>query len=96
MATKSELAEIWARKEGISHEKALKLITSLMETMKEMLIEGDEIMIRGFFSARVNIAKARTEKNFLGTGRDIDVPQKHVLKLRVSGKFQKEVREHAI
>ena len=62
--TKSEVVNEISRNTGIEKTVVLKTVEALMETIKESLVNGENIYLRGFGSF---IIKTRAEK----TGRNI-------------------------
>lgn len=96
MATKRDLATIWAEREGIVSTEALRRIESLSDTIKEMLIEGDEIMVADFIRAWVDVVEPRTIKNFFGKGQDVHVAEKRRLIFKPARSFKLDVEREAI
>ncbi len=95
MATQTELAEIWAEKEGIGVQESYRIISSLVDTMRELILEGDEVKLRGLLTARMDIFEPKTFKNFMGRG-DLNLPRRHKLVMKPSSKLRQQVKSQAV
>jgi integration host factor subunit beta len=87
--TKSVLIGKVAEKIGSLTRKQTEIvIDTIFDAMKEALIKGDKIEIRGFGNFRVKNRRSRLARN-PKTGEKIDVPAKRVLHFKVG----KDLRE---
>jgi integration host factor subunit beta len=87
--TKSELIEKMAqRSNGITSKVAEVVVNTIFQSMKDALVEGDRIEIRGFGSIKVKNYTSYTGRN-PKTGESIMVPAKKLPFFKVG----KELRE---
>lgn len=87
--TKSVLIEKVSEKFGSLTRKQTEIvIETIFETMKDALIKGDKIEIRGFGNFRLKRRRPRMARN-PKTGMRIDVPAKKALHFK-AGKALKE------
>jgi len=96
MATKRDVAAIWAEKEEVTDTEALRRIESFVGTIKEMLIAGDEIVIANFMRTRVDVVKPRTIRNLFGKGKDVDVGERRRLIFKPTRTFKLDIEREAI
>ena len=82
--TKADLARaIYDRHGGISNQEAQRIVDLIFETIKQRLLQGDEVHIVGFGSLEVVTRRARRGRNPV-TGEDIQLPERHALVFRPS------------
>jgi integration host factor subunit beta len=87
--TKSELIEQLAqRANGITNKVAEVVVHTIFQGMKDALVQGDRIEIRGFGSIKVKNYSSYTGRN-PKTGDSIEVPAKKLPFFKVG----KELRE---
>jgi integration host factor subunit beta len=87
--TKSELIELLAqRANGITNKVAEVVVNTIFQGMKDALVQGDRIEIRGFGSIKVKRYSSYTGRN-PKTGDSIRVPAKKLPFFKVG----KELRE---
>lgn len=70
--TKAEIVSNIAKKTGLDKSEVLIVVESFMETVKDCLIEGEEVTLRGFGSFQI---KQRAKK----IGRNITVEKSVVI-----------------
>ena len=75
--TRVRLAEIIAKKAGITRNKALDVVMVLTEEIIEALVRGEKVELRGFGSFRVRQRGPRTGRN-PKTGESVEVPPKRI------------------
>jgi len=85
---KSELIERLAVKSGINILQSEDVINLIFRRMRDMMVSGGRIEIRGFGSFRVNLYKSYQGRN-PKTGEQIEVPPKKLPFFKV-GKELKE------
>ena len=87
--TKSELIERIAERQAQMSVKDVELaVKTILETMSQMLAEGDRIEIRGFGSFTIKHRESRQGRN-PKTGSSVSIPAKRVPFFTVG----KELRE---
>ncbi len=72
--TKKHLAQAVAKATGTKNNLALNMVNSLFETMREQLIEGNRIEVRGFGVLDTKATKPKPAARNLRTGEIIYVP----------------------
>lgn len=72
--TKKDLARVIAHDVGCGSEQALSLVSSLSEYMREFLVEGNRIEIRGFGVFTVKNTKPKPKARNPRTGEITPVP----------------------
>ncbi len=76
--TKSELiAAIHGKTPHLSKREVEEVVNTIIESMKEALVRGDRIEIRGFGSFNVKVRDARVGRN-PRTGEKVDIPPKKI------------------
>lgn len=85
---KSELIDSVAAKTELPKVQVAAVIQAVLETTKETLEEGDNLVLVGFGTFKVADRAARKTRN-PRTGKAIDIPACKVVKF-VPGKFLKE------
>lgn len=72
--TKKDLAHAVADAAGCTQHRALKAVDSLFEAMREMLIRGDRIELRGFGSFSVRNTNPKPKARNPRTGKIVYIP----------------------
>ena len=85
---KSELIQSLAEKIKISNDEASTIVDSFFDSMRDALLRGDRIEIRGFGSFALNYRPPRTGRN-PKSGDKVSVPAKWVPHFKAG----KELRE---
>jgi integration host factor subunit beta len=89
--TKSELIEqVAQRANGITHKVAEVVVNTIFQSMKEALIRGERIEIRGFGSIKVKHYPSYTGRN-PKTGERILVPAKKLPFFKVGKELKDRV-----
>lgn len=86
---KADLINKISRKMNISRQEAESGVNLFFQTIKETLLKGEEIELRGFGSFRFRRRSSRSGRN-PRTGDSVDVPPKKVLYFKPS-KLLKEM-----
>ena len=95
---KSELIKRVARKTGMAKDICEAVIDAMVEEIKESLVEGDNVMIKGFMTFELGMMKERIGRN-PQTGEMISYPAvrkvncklSRAIKDAVSGKVSDDV-----
>ncbi|GAB5047584.1 HU family DNA-binding protein [Thermodesulfovibrio sp. TK110] len=77
--TKTDFISTVAKKSGITKKDAMKVVNSVLETIKELAKKDDTLKLPGFGTFKVVTRKARNARN-PKTGELVKVPQKKLLR----------------
>jgi integration host factor subunit alpha len=75
---------------GVTKKEAADYVEAVFETMKETLEEGEEIKVSGFGKFEVRRKGERVGRN-PRTGVEIMIPERRVLRFKVSQVFKDEL-----
>lgn len=89
---KPDLIADIAKKTGNSKAETERFLNAFEETVIDSVANGTEVKISGFAAFATTISPARTMKNPL-TGKDFDVPEKQVARIRPLKRFKDSVSE---
>lgn len=90
--TKSELIDALARRQNLPRRTAEEVVNVMFETMREVLVDGGRIEIRGFGSFKVRDYKGYTGRN-PKTGQPIEVAPKRLPVFKVSKVLKAEIED---
>jgi len=90
--TKADIAQKIANDTGFMKGEASEIVEKLIETMKERLIAGEDVMISGFGKWTVKSKSARRGRN-PQTGEEIILDARRVVTWRYSPVLKKAVNE---
>jgi len=88
--TKATIAEQIQNELGLSNKEALKSIETVLETIKEDLTSGHDVMISGFGKFNVKEKKARRGRN-PATGEEMTLDARRVITFTCSKKLRDKV-----
>ena len=88
--TRKELAEAVADKLGYSQTSCAQLVDSLLDTMKNSLIDGDDIKLVHFGTFTLRDKKSRIGRN-PKTGEAITIKERKMVSFRPSKKLRDSV-----
>ena len=89
--TKADIVELLAEKSGHTVKDVKIVVEQFLEEVKNCLVEGNHLEIRGFGTFRVRNHKARKARN-PKTGEEVTVPAKKKAVFKVSGKLNKMLK----
>lgn len=90
MITTNELCRIYAKEYGISLKYSQTIVSSLFETLSQLIyVEGEDVQIRKFGTWRHKKSKARYFKH-PATGETKLLPERDVIKFLPSETFIKD------
>ncbi len=89
---KADLVNKIAKEMDISKQEAETGVNFFFQTMKEALLRGEEIELRGFGSFRFRKRGARSGRN-PRTGKPVQVPSKKVLYFKPSKLIKSMINE---
>jgi len=90
---KADLIDIVSRELNISKQEAETGVNTFFESIKEAILKGDEIEIRGFGSFRFRQRASRSGRN-PRTGEPVKVPSKKVLYFKPSKLLKEMLNKH--
>ncbi|MGL6099303.1 MAG: HU family DNA-binding protein [Fusobacteriaceae bacterium] len=91
--TKKEFVELFQKNTGMKTKaEAEKSVEGFMETVQEVLVNGDDVTFIGWGKFEAVLREARTGRN-PSTGAEIEIPAKKVVKFKVGKKFADAVEK---
>ena len=81
--TRSDLSEALYRQVGLSRNECAQLVESILESISEAVIEGDQVKISSFGTFSVREKGARVGRN-PKTGEEVPIDPRRVLVFRPS------------
>lgn len=90
--TKNELITNIATKTGLSKMACESVVDAFSDEIKDCLVRGDKILLKGFMSFEV-IERAEREGKNLNTGAPITYPSVKSIKCKVSKAFKDAVND---
>ena len=88
--TKIQIVEILQNHLGFSRKKATETIETLLETIKNTLESGEDVLISGFGKFCVKQKKERKGRN-PATGEDMMLAPRKVVTFKCSGKLRDRI-----
>lgn len=88
--TKADLVKIISENTGIIRKDVAVVVDSLLKSIKDSLIEGNHIEIRGFGTFKLKTRKPRVGRN-PKTDQKVPVPQRTVPTFKFSRDFKVSV-----
>ena len=85
---KIELIDVIAKKMEVSKAEAEKFVNVYMETIKEALLNEEEVKLVGFGTFSVQEKAATTARNPRNPKETIEVPAKKIVKFKLSKKLK--------
>ena len=92
--TKKDLIETINTEVGLPKEKCSAILESLLETIKDELVQGNVVLISGFGKWSVRTRKAKTGRN-LKTLESIPIGARKAVTFRSSAKLRKRLSPEA-
>lgn len=90
---KIELVNNIAKKMGVSKAEAERFMDAYMESVKEALLNEEEVKLVGFGTFSVQEKAATTARNPRNPKETIEVPAKKVVKFKLSKKLKELFNE---
>ncbi len=88
--TKAEIVTKIAKKTGLDKEEVLTVVEQLMGTIKESLIEGEPVYLRGFGSFIIKERATKTARN-ISKDKAIIIPAHNIPAFKPAKSFMAEV-----
>lgn len=83
---KKKLLSIVREKTGWDRDMALKATDTVLDTIRDLVKEGNRLTVHGFGSFTMKLAKPRKARN-LKTGESVLVPARRKVKFKASPEF---------
>jgi len=90
--TKADLVESLHNKQGLTRKTSRTLIESLLETIKQTLVSGEDVRISGFGKFCVNGKTQRRGRN-PATGNDLMLDARRIVTFRCSAVYKNKLNE---
>nr|WP_249756007.1 integration host factor subunit alpha [Microvenator marinus] len=90
--TKAGIVDSVYERVGVSKKEATEYVEAVFETMKETLESGDSIKVSGFGKFEVREKGKRIGRN-PRTGVEIEIPERRVLRFKVSQVLKDELND---
>lgn len=90
--TKAELVRIISDDTGILRKDTAIIVDSLLESIKDCIVSGGRIELRGFGTFRLKVKKAKTGRNPL-TGETVEIPKRVVPVFKYSKSVVSDVKQ---
>ena len=90
--TKAEFVILFGEKTGLNKKEATAKVDAFLDTLTEVLANGDEVNFTGFGKFSVKTTNERIGRNFK-TGEAITIPSKKVAKFKVGKSLADKVAE---
>lgn len=87
---KKELIDLISDKSGFTKVDSEKAFTAVFETLTELLVNGDSIIIPKFASLGVKLRPARNGRN-PSTGKMMEIPASKVISFKTSSKLKEVI-----
>lgn len=84
--TKATIADELHKKENIGIDEAKRMLDAVVDIIAGNLIDGENVQIRGLFSLKIKMAKARKARNIKNNSSMI-IPERKI----VSAKFSDDL-----
>lgn len=89
--TKAEIVTEIARSTGMEKMVVLAVVEQFMENVKQHMIDGDEVFLRGFGSFIIKQRAEKTARN-IAKGTTIKVPAHRIPAFRPAKSFAEEIK----
>ncbi len=90
--TKSDIVEHIAERTGLTKTDTALVVEGMIETLKDALISGETVEIRGFGTFKIKQRAARRARN-PRTGEPVDIPAKYVPTFKPSRELKNSVAD---
>lgn len=80
------------RKERLKQDDVETIINTFLKEMSQCMIDGDDIILRGFGKFMSKVRKARTTYNSI-CKTELTFPEKRIIKFNISQNVDKHIKE---
>ncbi|MBQ0163118.1 MAG: integration host factor subunit beta [Treponema sp.] len=88
--TKADIVEQISNETGVDKKTVLTVVESMMSTVKQNLVEGNEVFLRGFGSFIIKERKEKIGRN-IGANTSVTIPAHNIPAFKPCKEFVKEV-----
>ena len=89
--TKSDIVEDLNNEIGLNKREAKELVDSVFESIKDTLINGEEVKVSGFGNFQLKDKLARPGRN-PRTGEDVEITARRVVTFKSGQKLKEKVK----
>lgn len=90
--TKAEIVSEIAKSTGIDRANVLATVEKFMEVVKDAMIDGENVYLRGFGSFIIKTRSAKTARN-ISKNTTIMIPEHKIPAFKPAKSFSEEVRK---
>lgn len=87
---KKEFIDKVSEKSGLSKKDAEVALQAVTDSLRELLVKGDSIVLPGFASMSVKKRAARAGRN-PSTGKPLAIPESKVISFKVAAKLKEAI-----
>ena len=80
------------RKERLKQDEVEAIINTFLEEMSQCMVDGDDIILRGFGKFMSKVRKARTTYNSI-CKTELTFPERRIIKFNISQNVDKHIKE---
>ncbi|MBS3771967.1 MAG: HU family DNA-binding protein [Bacteroidales bacterium] len=91
--TKADIVNEISQKTGVEKVAIEKIVEGFMESVRESMIGGQNVYLRGFGSFIVQ-KRAQKKARDIGRNKEIVIPEHYIPSFRPSRQFTKRVKEN--
>lgn len=91
--TKAEIVNEIHKSTGIDRENVLATVEKFMEVVKDSLISGENVYLRGFGSFIIKVRSEKTARN-ITAGTTLVIPEHKIPAFKPAKIFMEEVKKH--
>jgi integration host factor subunit alpha len=90
--TKAQIAEMIAEQNGFAKKKSIELVENLLNIIKQILENGEDVLVSGFGKFCVKNKGQRRGRN-PATGSDLILSARKVVTFKCSGKLRDKINK---
>jgi integration host factor subunit alpha len=90
--TKADIVDAINRDYGFTKNKSIEMVETLIETIKQSLESGEDVLVSGFGKFSVNEKKERKGRN-PATGETMMLKPRRVVTFKCSGKLRDKINQ---
>lgn len=91
--TKADIVNEIYKSTGIDRENVLATVEKFMEVVKDSLISGENVYLRGFGSFIIKVRSEKTARN-ISKNTTITIPEHKIPAFKPAKVFMEEVKNH--
>lgn len=90
--TKHDLVKVISDETGIARQETSIVVDKLLDSIKDYIMDGRTIEIRGFGTFKLKVRKPRMGRN-PKTGDDVQIPERVVPTFKYSHSLKEDIRD---